>query len=297
VGPAIDARPLARSNSIDVPNRFNTIRTPTPITNGKVIVRIPAGIFFSLFITFNIRYSYFLIAKGIDMGRLEIPPEKWLASDPEKIGWLEQYLARKGIYSRPLNTSEIQTALLSSVYYLIRRPNGQKEFANLKAAWRRYKSDKKRGNQLVQVRLKPQVKQQLALLSKSTSVSETVERLVREEINFLKDRRAAINDAIKLEIDQRTESAMARLENTQKQIAHLEFQNTTLKAELDAAQTEISNILLIIAEFEIAAGVQAGDDLGLSSSDKHEALSKQTELLNYYTKRIKTAASLPPSLG
>lgn len=297
MGPAIDARPLARSNSIDVPNRFNTIRTPTPITNGKVIVRIPAGIFFSLFITFNIRYSYFLIAKGIDMGRLEIPPEKWLASDPEKIGWLEQYLARKGIYSRPLNTSEIQTALLSSVYYLIRRPNGQKEFANLKAAWRRYKSDKKRGNQLVQVRLKPQVKQQLALLSKSTSVSETVERLVREEINFLKDRRAAINDAIKLEIDQRTESAMARLENTQKQIAHLEFQNTTLKAELDAAQTEISNILLIIAEFEIAAGVQAGDDLGLSSSDKHEALSKQTELLNYYTKRIKTAASLPPSLG
>ena len=238
-----------------------------------------------------------MIAKGIDMGRLEITPEKWLASDPEKIGWLEQYLARKGLYSRPLNTSEIQKALLSSVYYLISQPNGQKEFANLKAAWRRYKSDKKRGNQLVQVRLKPQVKQQLALLSKSTSVSETVERLVREEINFLKDRRAAINDAIKLEIDQRTESAMARLESTQKQIAYLEFQNATLKAELDAAQTEISNILLIIAEFEIAAGVQAGDDLGLSSSDKHEALSKQTELLNYYTKRIKTAASLPPSLG
>ena len=121
--------------------------------------------------------------------------------------------------------------------------------------------------------------------------------MIREEINFLKDRRAAINDAIKLEIHQRTESAMARLESTQKQIAYLEFQNATLKAELDAAQTEISNILLIIAEFEIAAGVQAGDDLGLSSSDKHEALSKQTELLNYYTKRIKTAASLPPSLG
>ncbi len=295
MGPAIDARPLARSNSIDVPNRFNTIRTPIPITNGNVIVRIPAGIFFSLFITFNIRYSYILIAKGIDMGRLEITPEKWLASDPEKIGWLEQYLARKGLYSRPLNTSEIQTALLRSVYYLISRSNGQKEFANLKAAWRRYKSDKKRGNQLVQVRLKPQVKQQLALLSKSTSVSETVEKLVREETNFLKDRRAAINDAIKLEIDQRTESAMARLESTQKQIAYLEFQNATLKAELDAAQTEISNILLIITEFEIAAGVQAGDDLGLSSDDKHEALNRQTELLNYYTKRIKATASFPPS--
>lgn len=227
------------------------------------------------------------------MGRLAITPEKWLASDPGKIGWLEEYLARKGLYKRPFNTSQIHTSLLSSVHYLYSSPGGEKEFANLKAAWRRYKSDKKRGNQVVQVRLKPQVKQQLAQLSKSTSVSETVERLINEEVNFRKDRRAAISDAIKQEIDQRTDSAMAQLQSAQKQIAYLEYQNATLEAELSAAQTDLSNLLLIVSEFEIAAGVQAGDDLGLSSNDKHEALNRQAELLTYYKKRIKATASLP----
>ena len=107
-----------------------------------------------------------------------------------------------------------------------------------------------------------------------------------------KDRRAAISDAIKQEIDQRTDSAMAQLQSAQKQIAYLEYQNATLEAELSAAQTDLSNLLLIVSEFEIAAGVQAGDDLGLSSNDKHEALNRQAELLTYYKKRIKATSSL-----
>lgn len=229
------------------------------------------------------------------MGRPEITPEEWLTSDQEKVGWLEQYLKRKGLYNRPLNTAEIYAALLSAVHYLISRPGGQREFANLKAAWRRYKSDKKRGNRVVQVRLKPQIKQQLLQLSRNTSVSETVERLIKEETHFLKDKRAAIRDAIEQEIGHRTESAIAQLQSTQKHTEFLQFQNETLRAELSAAQTEISNILLIISEFEIAVGAQAGEDLGLSSSDKHEALRRQSELLDYYTKRIKAAASFPPS--
>jgi len=231
------------------------------------------------------------------MGRPELTPEEWLKSDDEMIDWLTKHLARKGIRTESPYPGNRHSELLNAVHYLANKPNGQHEFSKLKSAWRRYKSDKNRGRHVVQIRLKPQLKQQLIQLSKSTSVSKTVENLIKEESNFLKDRQRAIKEAIKHEIDHRTESAIAQQENAQLKNSALQLENETLKAELSAAQKEISNILLIVSEFEVAVGVQAGDDLGLSSSDKHKALSRQAELLNYYTKRIKATASLPSSQG
>lgn len=227
------------------------------------------------------------------MGRPELTPEEWLTSDNEMIDWLTKHLARKGIYPQSPNPESRYPELLRLVHLLANQPNGQHEFTKLKSAWRRYRSDKNRGHQVVQIRLKPQIKKQLIQLSKSTSVSQTVETLIKEESNFLKNRQAAIKEAIKQEINYRTGSAMAQLDKTQRQSASLQLRNKMLQAELSMALLEIGNLLHLISEFEIAVGSQAGEDLGLSSSDKNEAMKRQKELLDYYTNRIRATASLP----
>ncbi|MDC9567265.1 hypothetical protein, partial [Pseudoalteromonas sp. GAB2316C] len=151
------------------------------------------------------------------MARAEIPLEDWLTNDQEMLTWLEQHLRRKGASIQVLNPYNPRPALLEAARYLIADSSSQKELMNLKAAWRRYKSDKKHGQQVVQVRLRPRVKRQRANLSKRTSVSETVERLVKEESNHFKDRNAAIQNAIQENIQRHEESAAGKLDHLQKE--------------------------------------------------------------------------------
>lgn len=210
------------------------------------------------------------------------------------IDWLTKHLSRKGIHPQSLCPADPRAELIRAVHFLTSGPNGRHEFSKLKSAWRRYNSDKKWGNHVIQVRLPPRTRQQLFTLSKGTSVSETVERLIKEESRFQKNKRQEIKDAIEGEIRRHEQSALSQLDKTQKESSFLKSQNKKLEAELCAAQSEIGNILLIVSELEIAIGAQAGDDLGLSSSDKQEALHRQAKLLDYYTARIKATASLPP---
>jgi hypothetical protein len=155
--------------------------------------------------------------------------------------WLEQHLRRKGAPIQVLNPYNLRPALLDAAHYLIINSSSQKELMNLKAAWRRYKSDKKHGNQVVQVRLSPRVKRQLANLSKRTSVSETVERLIKEEVGYFKDRNAAIQNAILEHIQRHEESAAGKLDHLQKERSKLIFHNEELQAELSETQKEMRN--------------------------------------------------------
>ncbi len=163
---------------------------------------------------------------------------------------------------------------------------------NLKAAWRRYKSDKKHGNQVVQVRLSPRAKSQLASLSKRTSVSETVERLVKEESGYFKDRNAAIQNAIQENIQRHEESAAGKLDRLQKERSKLIFHNQELRAELSETQKEMSNILFRLVELEVGLNIQAEESLELTPDEKQEALHRHQSLLDYFHNRIKAAASL-----
>ena len=163
---------------------------------------------------------------------------------------------------------------------------------NLKAAWRRYKSDKKHGNQVVQVRLSPRVKRQLANLSKRTSVSETVERLIKEEVGYFKDRNAAIQNAIQEHIQRHEESAAGKLDHLQKERSKLIFHNEELQAELSETQKEMSNILFRLVELEVALNIQAEESLELTPDEKQEALHRHQSLLDYFHNRINAAASL-----
>ena len=208
------------------------------------------------------------------MARSEIPLEDWLTNDQEMLTWLEQHLRRKGAPIQVLNPYNLRPALLDAAHYLIINSSSQKELMNLKAAWRRYKSDKKHGNQVVQVRLSPRVKRQLANLSKRTSVSETVERLIKEHIQ------------------RHEESAAGKLDHLQKERSKLIFHNEELQAELSETQKEMSNILFRLVELEVALNIQAEESLELTPDEKQEALHRHQSLLDYFRKQLKATASL-----
>ena len=226
------------------------------------------------------------------MARSEIPLEDWLTNDQEMLTWLEQHLRRKGASIQVSNPYNPHPELLEAAHYLITNSSSQKELMNLKAAWRRYKSDKKHGNQVVQVRLSPRVKRQLANLSKRTSVSETVERLIKEEVGYFKDRNAAIQNAIQENIQRHEESAAGKLDHLQKERSKLIFHNEELRAELSETQKEMSNILFRLVELEVGLNIQAEESLELTPDEKLEALHRHQSLLDYFRNRIKAAASL-----
>ena len=226
------------------------------------------------------------------MARSEIPLEDWLTNDQEMLTWLEQHLRRKGASIQVSNPYNPHPELLEAAHYLITNSSSQKELMNLKAAWRRYKSDKKHGNQVVQVRLSPRAKSQLASLSKRTSVSETVERLVKEESGYFKDRNAAIQNAIQENIQRHEESAAGKLDRLQKERSKLIFHNQELRAELSETQKEMSNILFRLVELEVGLNIQAEESLELTPDEKQEALHRHQSLLDYFHNRINAAASL-----
>lgn len=227
------------------------------------------------------------------MGRPKINPEEWLKQDDEMLSWLAAYLNRKGGSFSPSSSFYLHPLLLSAVQTLIKGPDGQHEFAKLKAAWRRYKSDKKRGNEVIQVRLKPQVKKQLVALAKKTGVSETVERLIREECQFNRDRKSAIKEAINFEIWHQNQSALAQFDAVRRENHALKSLNSQLEAEISTAYREAGNILFFLAEYEIATGTHAGSDHKLTSNEKIAVSQKRSELLEHFKARIQAKLSLP----
>ena len=123
---------------------------------------------------------------------------------------------------------------------------------NLQGRMEKIQIRQKARKQVVQVRLSPRVKRQLANLSKRTSVSETVERLIKEEVGYFKDRNAAIQNAIQEHIQRHEESAAGKLDHLQKERSKLIFHNEELQAELSETQKEMSNILFRLVELEVA---------------------------------------------
>ena len=227
------------------------------------------------------------------MGRAALTPDEWLKDDEVMLDWLKGRLERSGAYVVTSPDHGRRHSLLYSLHNLVRREDGEEEFRKLKESWRRHKSDLKQGLESVQVKLDPATKKRLLALSKETSVHKTVSRLINEEALHLKDRRKAIHAAMRMHINEQENSAIAQLEKLNSKQARLKSDKHQLEAKNVALRKELSNVLLILSEFEIATDSLAGDNLKLNSENKISAVKRRDELLDYYLHRVEASASLP----
>jgi len=208
------------------------------------------------------------------------------------LSWVEDQLRRRGYHSAMLPPHNRRQELLSRIDYLINQGGGEPEYRKMKAGWRRYKSDQRRGLVGVQVKLDARTKQRLFSLAKRTTIHKTISCLVNEKFQYIKDRKQAIQAATQRYICEQENSAIAQLERSKSELVKLKSNKHHLEAKICALHKELANLLLLLTEYEAATGSLVGANLNLSSEEKMEALKRRDELLNYYRNRVEALASL-----